>query len=263
MFRDDRLAGGWSDLATRLQRTGALTRWASTEPCLAELPDLDALQRVTAPGADRERADEVLGALVRCAAVDGGRDPEAVLVVLHLLAGGVHAIARRLGGPSREVLSLVVNELTLHILTFPWRRRSRSCAANLLLDTRATLLRELGQAVPSHRGFHEVPVDPTELSVLGPIEHPACGLPGLTPAAEDGTESELGEVLDWAVRSHLVGADDVALLVEFERARGYGARARQRVSAAHGIHERTLRRRRDRTLAALRQAGASYRSAVA
>jgi hypothetical protein len=34
-----------------------------------------------------------MGALVRLAAADGADDPDAVLVVLHLLSGGVHALA--------------------------------------------------------------------------------------------------------------------------------------------------------------------------
>ena len=53
------------------------------------------------------------------------------------------------------------------------------------------------------------------------------------------------------------------MLLDLERRRGYGTATRHRVAHDLGINERTVRRRRDRALAALRQAGPAYLAAVA
>jgi hypothetical protein len=74
--------------------------------------------------------------------------------------------------------------------------------------------------------------------------------------AGDG-EDVRGAVLAWALRCGLVDAGQVALLVELAT-EGHGGRLR--VAARYGVSERTVRRRRDRAVAALR---AAYRLYVA
>ncbi len=122
-----------------------------------------AARRRSGPRGDPRRADEVLGALVRLAAADGQNDPDAVL----LLPAPALKWRRRAGRSARDltgdVLALVVGELTVQIRAFPWRRRTRAYAANLLLDTKTALWRELRphrtRTFP-HAG--EVLVDPTD-----------------------------------------------------------------------------------------------------
>ena len=48
------------------------------------------------------------------------------------------------------------------------------------------------------------------------------------------------------------------MLLDLERRRGYGTATRHRVANELGINERTVRRRRDRAIAALRQAAPTY-----
>lgn len=259
MFRDDHLAGSWSALMYRLDAADTVRRWAQAETALAGLCDLSELDEVTSQRGDPDRADEVLGALVRLAAADGGDDQDAVLVVLHLLADGANALAARMRDLTGDVLALVVGELALQIRVFPWRRRNRAYAANLLLDTRAALWRELR----STRGTRarELPLDLRDPRYAVLVDHAVTG-PG-----QDGQDSQscqdLADLLAWAVRRHVVAEADLRLLVELERSRGYRNHARDQVAAAFGINERTVRRRRDRALAALRAATGEYLRAVA
>ena len=53
------------------------------------------------------------------------------------------------------------------------------------------------------------------------------------------------------------------MLLDRESRRGYGNAARHHVAHDLGISERTVRRRRDRTLNALRQASDAYLATVA
>ncbi len=256
MYRDPRLAGSWEGLLDRLTTDATTDRWAALEPALGTPVDLAAIAVELRPGVAPDRADELLGALVRLAAVDGQDEPDAVLVLLHLLSNGATALSYRLADLSDDSLPLVVGQLTVQIRAFPWRRRTRAYAANLLLDTRAALLRELvPHRTRNHPAVREVLIDPTDpRSVAGLLNRPSHN------PAED---VDLDDVLSWATRTGVVPARDVALLLDVERTREHGGPAQLRVAAAWGINERTLRRRRDRALTALRQASDAYLAACA
>ena len=251
MFRDDSTIGSWADLIDRSDRAGALRRWRGLEPALAGVAGLPELAALLRPGSDPVRADELLGALVRLAAADGHDDPDAVLVLLHLLSEGARALAVRLADLADDMLGLVVGELTVQIRVFPWRRRTRAYAANLLLDTKTALWRELRP----HRtrtcpGAGEVLVDPTDARRV-------AGLFDRSVPDGDG-DLDLLDLLVWAKRTGVVDAEDVALLLHVEHARERGGAAQLRAAAEWGINERTLRRRRERTLTALQGASAAY-----
>ena len=82
---------------------------------------------------------------------------------------------------------------------------------------------------------------------------------------EEDLEEDLDvvDVLMWAVRDG-VAADDISLLAATEAARATGRRAAdQSVADEFGVGIRTLYRRNNRTLSALRRCGADYLSAVA
>lgn len=256
MFDDTTLAGSWDALTLRMTCQQTLERWRRLEPALAGLTDLPGLARQLRPGMPRARTDELLGALVRLAAADGHDEPDAVLVLLHLLSDGVEVLAARLADQTGDSLALVVGELTVQIRSFPWRRRTRAYAANLLLDTKAALWRELRpHRTRTHPQAGEVLVDPTDSRQVAALLHGAGAAPG------DDTELDLHDVLVWAASTGVAPSRDLALLLAIEHSREYGGPAQLHVASEWGINERTLRRRRDRTMTALRAASGSYLAA--
>jgi hypothetical protein len=135
MFHDDRVAGSWTALTDRLDHTMVLGRWGAVEQDLTGLSRIAELVAVVQAGADPVRADLVMGALVRLAAVDGGCDDDALMVLLHLLSDWVLPLAVQLGDLTPDVLGVIVSELACQIRAYPWRRRSRAWAANLRMET--------------------------------------------------------------------------------------------------------------------------------
>jgi hypothetical protein len=251
MFHDPTIVGSWTALAARLDGDAILVRWAATEPALAGLSSVHDLLAVWAEGAD-DRPDVVLAALVRRAAVDGGRDDDALLLTLHLLSGLVRTMARQLADLNPDILAVVVGELACQIRCYPWQRRPRAIAANLRAETRRAVLAELRPSSRYHPDRVEV------LTATGDITRIASATAG-----DEGEDLDVVDLLQWAVRSG-VDAEDVALLIATECSRdGQHRCADQKVAAAHGITTRTLYRRRNRTLTALRGVAPQYLAAVA
>lgn len=246
-------------LVRRLDVAGVPARWAALEPPLTGLITADQLRAWTSAESDPDRADAVLGALVRLAAVDGGNDADAVVVLLHLLEPGVLALAEVIGDLSPDPVGLVVGELTIRIRTFPWRRRTRAYAANLLRDTRSALLREVlphlrhrRLATPARR---EVLVDPVNRRVVEAL------LDDEVPGPEALGEPRLLDVMTWAAENGVTDLADLRVLLQLAGA-GDGATmaghaAQLRMSA------RTLRRRRAQAVAALCAARDEFLRAVA
>lgn len=244
------VVGGWTDWVGRLERSGTLAVWRSAEPALGAVSALHQLSEVVRRDTDHAEADEVLAALVRLAARDGGDQPDAALVVVHLLRDGVEGLARRFRHRGPDVMAMVVGELTCQIRTFPWRT-SRPYPGRLLLDTKHALWNGEFRPIVDGRLPHEaIPIDPMEWR-----RH-------LT-AVEEPDDIDLIDVLSWATSTGIVSEDDLRLLLALEEHRGYGNQARQRVADQWGINERTVRRRRDRALGKLRAAADHYLSAVA
>lgn len=253
MFTDPTLAGSWSTLADRLD-SSAIHRWTEAEPALAGLPtaaQICAQLAADSPLGPGER-DELLGALVRLGSRTGGNDPDAVLLVIHLLADGLRAIAGRWSDLGPDVLPLLIGELTAQLRQWPMRR-TRAYAANLLRDTHLACWRELRphqtRTYPAGRDLLVDPLDPRATQYW---------FDTATPGPGEGPEFELADLFAWAQRHAIATADDLALLVALETERGHGTAARKRVAAAFGIHVNTLRRHRERALSALRAAAATY-----
>lgn len=193
----DRLDAEWQALVEAPATAQALARWRRLEQPLQEIDDLPQLRRLVHDRTQLDRADRVLAALVRLAAVTGHDDLLATRVVLQLMAPGGMRLAkglRNLTGDPVSAESLVFGELTIQIRTYPWRRRPKRVAANLLLDTRQRLLRA------HHRTRAEVTV-------------------GLDPLAESGAADEqsgwleLDDLLQWAHRRGVLSWFEVQLLV--------------------------------------------------
>ncbi|MFQ1003674.1 hypothetical protein [Modestobacter sp. SSW1-42] len=252
MFYDPTIVGSWPALAARLDGDAVLTRWAQAEPDLAELTTVPELLAVWSRDAESDRTDVVLAALVRLAAVDGGRDDDALLLILHLLSGLVWTMAAQLRDLSPEIVAVVVGELACQVRRYPWQRRPRAVAANLGAETRRMVLHELRPRSRRHPEWGELLTADGDVTRLG-----------RATAYDKREDLDVADLLQWAVRSG-VDAGDVALLVATEYARALGERnADQQVAAAHGITTRTLYRRRRRTLSGLRDVAPQYLGAVA
>jgi hypothetical protein len=276
----------WPALTDRVERRHALARWAAAEPVLAGLANLDALAEIVHHGQDPARADELLGGLVRLAAADGGDDEDVALVLGHLLDNGTRKLALQLRDLSTDIDDLLAGELWLQIRAFPWRRRRRAYAKSLLLDTRLAVLGELRPYRTRDRQTRVILIDPVASGTDDePAREPASSLTGRTGVldrahvdAHDQDSSTLLDVLEWAQRSGVIDRAEAALLLELavaadstgsaERTRSAGRGVNQRVeiaavAARHGVHEKTIWRRRARALGALQAVSGRYLAAVA
>ncbi|MDT0262340.1 hypothetical protein [Jatrophihabitans lederbergiae] len=261
MFFDPSIAGSWRALVTRLNSRDTVSRWAALEPALSGLTRVEQIQSVLGNGGDKDRSDAVLGALVRLAAADGGgNDEDALLLALHCMSPAVFGLANDLCDLSRDIVALIVGELTLQIRSYLRRGRTRAYAENLRLETRRAVLDELRPSVRHHPELGEdVTGDGDALRLVTGVQ--------AGPDESDDEDVDVVDLLLWAVRSG-ADLDGVRLLVATERARAEAtseaaAGADGRVASAHGISERTLYRRRERTLTAVRLAAREYLAAAA
>jgi hypothetical protein len=244
-----RQIGGWQDLVDRLDADRRLDSWARREPVFAEMTSVGTLPHLTARST--HEADLVLGGLTRLAAIDGG-DPDAALVVIHLLWPGVLRIAESLA-PDPDRLDCVLSEIAIQIAAFPRKNRRVRVAANLLLDTRRAVC-----GTTSVRRDHrwsprpEVPTDPASLG---------WATSWLSPAAQD--DLDLADFIQWAERNQVVARRDLEVLIGLEFARDDADNPRAVVADAFGVCERTVDRCRDRALRRLRESAPRYLAAVA
>ena len=186
-------------------------RWTSREPDLlmvGSLADLDARRGLA--------GDPALGALIRLAARDGADDDLAAIAVLQQLQGGVRRLCWRLRDLSDDIEVMVVGELWQQIRTFPWRRRTRAYAANLLLDTRAAVLRELRPNRGADGQLRVVPVDCSlgRLDAIAGVSRNA----DLWPSEPVDSHDDLVDLVAWAWAGHVISDRDVELLVDLLRA---------------------------------------------
>ena len=273
MSPTDSLGISWPALIDRLNLHRALDRWAAAEPLLVSLGTIDEVARIVhdrdAPG----RGNSLLAALVRIAATDGGGDDDAALLVAHLLANGTGRLAVQLRDLSDDIDAVIAGALWIQIRTFPWRRRTRAIAKSLLLDTRSAVLADLCP-YRSRSGLTRVVLhEPTllaETQFRGRSQDLVDG-----PVSDSG--SDLLDLLDWARAAGAIARCDVLLLLDLIAAAngtddgvGHGPRRGLNVAAEitlvaarWGVNEKTVRRRRDRALNALRDVRDDYLAAVA
>ncbi|MCW2764834.1 MAG: hypothetical protein JWO11_793, partial [Nocardioides sp.] len=218
------------------------------------LAELDSLR-------GRAATDGPLGALLRLAVMDGGGDPLAAVAIMHLLKGGVGRVIRSYGDLSPDIETVVVGALWERIRTFPTERRTHSCAASLILDTRKQVCRML---LPDRR---TVPIAP---------DTPALFVARDLAGSRDGATDEVIDLLNWALAARVIDVSDARVILDLLAAGhevdGSQPRralsgccttaARVRVAAIYGISDRAVSRRRDRALARLRAAVPAYLAEV-
>lgn len=258
--------GSWPALVAHLDAARRPQRW-SASPELRELTTTEQLKEWTAEGTKPSRADEVLGALVRLAANHGGADADATVVLVHLLWSGAARVAARFRHLCPDPEALVAGELALQIQRFPFERRRRAHAANLLRDTQRAVWRELRPyRIDRPARLSERLVDPIDDARAADAEYGRPGLldrPYTDPADTD--DLDLVDMLLWARRTGAVDPVDLAVLVELEyvRERADVQVPQEYVARAHGCTVRTVQRRAARATAALRACCKDYLAAVA
>jgi hypothetical protein len=213
-----RLETDWQHLVASPATARAMARWAGAAPVLAGWSGPEALRAAVHDRTHPDRADRIMAALVRLAAVDGGGDLLAVRVLVHLLIPGAVRLARSLaplfGVPhTREAAMLaeavVFAELAIGIRTYPWRRRPRRIAANLLLDCRQRLTRRHRRTRPEIPAGVGVDLDLRLPGTSG------IGTSGIGADSIDAAEAAvaLRELLDWARRRGVLDPVEIRLLV--------------------------------------------------
>jgi hypothetical protein len=267
--------------------------WVDADSRLAVVDDFDDLREWLA-SADRAAADDVLLALAMLASPDGGDDVAAAGVLAKCLLPGACRLAAWMATQRRHMLpgdvslatELVASQLWIEVRSFPWRR-GKKVAANILMNTRAGVLRECGDTtqvartdqtwVHTHLVEAFATCDQGDVDVetcrAGEQHMPAPGwkprlLADPTPGPGDDLESSLAEllaVLSWACEQDVISADDRFLLLclveEAARVytrrtgRGYGGLMANDISARVaprvGVSDKTVRRRASKSMRAL------------
>ncbi|MDN5894107.1 hypothetical protein BSP109_02212 [Brevibacterium sp. Mu109] len=264
--------------------------WTADHPPLRVVDDFVEL-RTWLRGADREAADAVLLPLAMLASPDGGDDVAAAAALAKCLLPGVCTEAGRLsdmlargqingsvsGSGPGHVNELIASQLWIEVRSFPWRRLTK-VAANILVNTRIGVLRELGDNAQVWRtdrtwantsllddwtapdpaaatGAHE----PDASSMAGMLGDPALALDHQTPL------EELLDVLAWACEHDVISVEDRSLLLclveeaaqvetrRLRRGRGglAGNELSARVAPLVGVSEATVRRRTSKSIRAL------------
>jgi hypothetical protein len=244
VYDDDRIAGNWTDLLDRID-SGSLRSWAMREPALSGFGTAAQLSAGLERGCELDSADRVLVALLRLAHQKGGRDDDALLLLLHLMSGWVYRLAAQMADLSEESMGLVVAELTLQIRDGRVVARRRAYAENLKWETRRAVLADLRPAVRNHPEWQAVPVDP---------HSPAWGRL-LRPDPGEAQELDLLELVAWAANRGVIRGSDLELLILTleESRRGKSARDAELARRLH-VTERTVRRWRARATLQLRAA---------
>jgi hypothetical protein len=238
----------------RLDATDTFDGWAELVPqlsCGGSVHSVAGVFAELAPGSAPAYHDQLLGALLQLAAVDGGNDSDAVLAVLHAVAEGATRLARR--GFDE---GLVLGELAIRIRTYPWRTRQRAVAANLLRDTEHELCCEVNHAWMRTRGH----VQRVREVAVGRQPWDTVDLPesaAVTDTAEDD-DLDLVDVLLWAGRTGVVDARDLSMLIEYHYGRSLTGAGHEHVARVFGVNVRTSKRRCTAALTALQAAAPQY-----
>jgi hypothetical protein len=249
----------WPAVSQRVEGSGRWRSWVVAEPDLAGVTGLRQVVAIARDQGNNRRADVILAALVRLAAVDGGNDQDAAYLVALLLTNGTGRLARQLKDTSDDIEAIVAAQVWLTIREFPWRRRRQGIAQSILLDARRAVLADLG--VPTARSLRwgvVILADPTtdmEVAGSGMWAHF-----DVYPTVAPGEEYTLAAVLGWATGHDLVSHEDAAILLDLAEVEVEvdGMVRGLAVATLRGCCVRTVRRRRDRAVRSLVDAREAY-----
>lgn len=245
----------------------ARQRWAGWQLAHPELRVVDELADLPdwLRAADWAAADRVLLALAQLSAPDGGDDVAATGALAWVLLPGASLLAFRLGRLSQRIDEILAAQLWVEARTFPWKR-GHKVAANILMNTRKGVIRDLGIG---NLGARTIPFPPSA-EVWTEAAH--C-----VQSAGPTAEQELLDVLELATSKRALSEDDRELLLSLAHAADLASPARsgrghaglmapaasEAVAADRGVSPRTIRRRAARSVSALRTVCGTHQRASA
>lgn len=242
----------------------AWPQWCEQRPTLRVVQDL-----LDLPGwiraADRQASEDILHQLAELASPSGGGDVVAAGALAWLLLPGACVMAHRLRSLTTRIDEVVAAQLWLEVRSFPWQRQ-RKVAANIVMNTRRGVLRELGvgqsarEADPAWARSVQVSPDSTLWGSVETRQHPQPTPP----------DTELADVMAWAVENEVIDEASrdllVALAVTADEAgvshngRGRSGLCSHTVAASvarrMGVSPITVRRRATAALRTLAEAAA-------
>lgn len=132
----------WQVVAVSSEADAALQSWAA-DPVLGGIRSIGEILERTRPGTNRASADSLLGALLRRAP----RNDIAARAALQALSPGLINVARRMGAArDPDVAAEVVTVALARIKCYPYERRPRAIAANVVLDVLHALWQDRASA---------------------------------------------------------------------------------------------------------------------
>lgn len=256
-----------TSVISSLERSGKWGEWQQVEPRLTGFASLEEARE----GWRRrdERCYQVVAGLTALGSRRGGDDDDAALAVAVLLEEGVNRVAMTLTDVCQidDVNATVWEEVKgaepqvgCHAATYLLRRarqRLSRPAAGMVSRVDTTSL--------------EARTEVNNSLVLGSHTDGAGradqdrDLILAVPDVQDPVE-DLADLLTWAREVGVIDTEEIDLLVELLAAENDGMareEAQRVVGERHGVAMRTIRRRRDRTAARLRDAAPKYLAAIA
>jgi hypothetical protein len=251
-------------VAADLARSGKWATWCSCEPRLDGVACLE--DAIEGWQSRRDpRSYQLVAALTALGSRRGGDDDDAALAVVVLLGPGIARLAATL----RDVCEVDDVRATL------WEEVKRAepqlgnlAARYLLQRARQRLTRPAAGMVARGETVsldQQLGWDGATRSGLKVREEHDRDLMVAAPGVEDPVR-DLADLLTWAREVGVIEAGEVDLIVELLAAANDGAAtedAQRLVGERHGVAMRTIRRRRDATLARLRAAAPDYLAATA
>ena len=256
-----------TSVISSLERSGKWAKWQQVEPRLAGFASLEEARE----GWRRrdERCYQVVAGLTALGSRRGGDDDDAALAVAVLLEEGVNRVAMTLADVCEidDVNATVWEEVKgaepqvdCHAATYLLRRArqrlSRPAAgmvsrvATTSLDARTETNNSL--VLGSHTDGAGRSDQDRDLILAD-------------PDVEDPVE-DLADLLTWAREVGVIDTEEIDLLIELLAAENDGMareEAQRVVGERRGVAMRTIRRRRERTAARLRDAAPKYLAAIA
>lgn len=256
-----------TSVISSLERSGKWAEWLQVEPRLAGFASLEEARE----GWRRrdERCYQVVAGLTALGSRRGGDDDDAALAVAVLLEDGVNRVAMTLADVCEidDVNATVWEEV-------------KGAEPQVGCHTATYLLRRARQRLSRPAAGMVSRIDTTSLEARTEV-HNSLVLGSHTdgagrsdqdrdlilavPQVEDPVE-DLADLLIWAREVGVIDTEQIELLVELLAAENDGLareEAQRVVGERHGVAMRTIRRRRDRTAARLRDAAPRYLAAIA
>jgi len=256
-----------TSVISSLERSGKWAEWQQVEPRLAGFASIEEARE----GWRRrdERCYQVVAGLTALGSRRGADDDDAALAVAMLLEDGVNRVARTL-----------TDVCEIHDINATVWEEVKAAEPQLGCHAARYLLQRARQRLSRPAAGMVARVDTTSLDarietnnslVIGSQTDGAGradqdrDLIIAVPDDEDPIK-DLADLLTWARGVGVIATEEVDLLVELLAAENEGMareEAQRVVGERHGVAMRTIRRRRDRTAARLRDAAPQYLAAIA